>query len=131
MPTWQLKWANASTTTARQSRRRCSPVRNQYKKIFYKVLALCQLLVYNQRQTSNKRKGFLLMNITVTQIPSNHNITVRGGELVDGVFDLDWCNHAGAELEEVTSNAGLDNEYTEKLMVCNKCEAQLIGEEWL
>ena len=49
----------------------------------------------------------------------------------DDIFDLDWCNHAGAEVEELTSDAGLDTERTESIMVCDKCEAQYINEEWV
>ena len=62
-------------------------------------------------------------------------ITVRGGVWDDDIFDEDWCNHAGAEVEEVTSDAGLDSERTVKLPVCDKCGAQFIdnddGGEWL
>lgn len=58
-------------------------------------------------------------------------ITVRGGVFVDGIFDLDWCNHAGAQEEELTSDAGLDTERTQKVLVCDKCEAQKVGKEWI
>lgn len=58
-------------------------------------------------------------------------ITVRGGHWDDDIFDQDWCNHAGAEVEELTSDAGLDTEQTENILVCDKCGAQYIGEEWI
>lgn len=69
--------------------------------------------------------------ITITNNSRAQEITVRGGVFIDGVFDQDWCNHAGAEIEELTSDAGLDNERTSNVLVCDKCEAQQIGEEWI
>lgn len=68
----------------------------------------------------------LVKNIT----PDAQPITVRGGIWDDDIFDQDWCNHAGAELEEITSNAGLDNEKTDTVPVCDKCESQLWFGEW-
>lgn len=65
------------------------------------------------------------MKIAVKRIPSFHDITVRGGVWDENIFDEDWCNHAGASMEEVTSDAGLDTERTENIMVCDKCWRQL------
>lgn len=69
--------------------------------------------------------------ITVQYNDKPVEITVRGGYWDEDVFDQDWCNHAGAEMEELTSDAGLDTERTENVLVCDKCEAQYIGEEWI
>ena len=69
--------------------------------------------------------------ITVQYNDKPVEITVRGGYWDKDVFDQDWCNHAGAEMEELTSDAGLDTERTENVLVCDKCEAQYIGEEWI
>lgn len=69
--------------------------------------------------------------ITVQYNDKPVEITVRGGHWDDDIFDQDWCNHAGAEMEELTSDAGLDTERTENVLVCDKCEAQYIGEEWI
>jgi len=71
------------------------------------------------------------IHITVTKQADLGEVTVRGGAFVDGVFDQDWCNHAGAEVQELTSDAGLDTERTENVTVCDKCEAQYVGEEWI
>ena len=62
-------------------------------------------------------------------IPWPVPITVRGGYWDEDYFSEDWCNHAGAEAEDVTSNAGMDNETTERLQVCDKCRRQYIGDE--
>lgn len=71
------------------------------------------------------------IHIPIKDESSATPVTVRGGYWDDDIFDQDWCNHAGAEMQELTSNPGLDNEYTENILVCDKCEAQYIGEEWV
>ncbi len=71
------------------------------------------------------------IHIPIKQISTKQPITVHGGELDDGCYFMDWCNHDGAEMEEVTSNPGTDYEYTENLLVCDKCPAQYIGDEWI
>ena len=57
-------------------------------------------------------------------------ITVRGGIWDDDIFDQDWCNHAGAELEEV-GNDGSEIDGSVELLVCDKCGAMLIGDSWV
>lgn len=69
--------------------------------------------------------------ITVENNQVAQDITVRGGVFIDGIFDQDWCNHAGAEYLELTSDAGLDTEQTSSVLVCDKCEAQYIHGEWV
>ncbi len=71
------------------------------------------------------------IHIPVQNQSTEQPVTVRGGVWDDDIFDLDWCNHAGAETQELTSDAGLDTERTENVLVCDKCEAQYIGEEWI
>jgi hypothetical protein len=41
------------------------------------------------------------------------------------------CNHAGSHTEMLTQNAGMDDERTVETTVCDRCPAQLIGEEWV
>lgn len=41
------------------------------------------------------------------------------------------CNHAGNHTEMLTENAGMDNERTVETVVCDRCPAQYIGEEWI
>lgn len=45
---------------------------------------------------------------------------------------FDWCNHAGAEIDEVLVDPGLETEFTEKALVCDKCNLICNFEgEWL
>lgn len=57
-------------------------------------------------------------------------ITVRGGVWDDNIFDQDWCNHAGAELEEI-GNDESEIDGSVELLVCDKCGAMLIGDGWV
>ena len=66
--------------------------------------------------------------------PSPVAITVRGGVWDDDIFDQDWCNHAGAEIEDVgiyciDSDSGqfIDDD-SKEMTVCDKCHA-IIGKE--
>lgn len=45
--------------------------------------------------------------------------------------ELIYCNHDGADYEDNTAHGGTDNEYTESILVCDKCEAfKRDGERW-
>ena len=77
------------------------------------------------------------MTINIMQVSKSQPITVRGGVWDDDIFDQDWCNHDGAKIEEVTSSE-FDNDSgqyaqtgTELMLVCDKCEATLVGDEWV
>lgn len=56
-------------------------------------------------------------------------ITAQRFEVVDedGTRELVWCNHAGAEVEEVENDIirpeGIDSVYISRYLQCDKCEA--------
>ena len=63
-------------------------------------------------------------------------ITQVNGETQISVWVDDFCNHAGAEYMDVMtacfdkdSHEWTDND-TERTLVCENCDAQLIGDEW-
>jgi len=66
--------------------------------------------------------------------PSAQPVTVQSGYYNTDEFVVDWCDHAGAELEEVTNHAGLESEYYEQVYFCDKCGAWLSevddGQDW-
>lgn len=77
------------------------------------------------------------MAINIMQASKSQPVTVRGGLWDDDVFDQDWCNHAGAEIEEIPElrwNSDC-HEFTDddstSLAVCDKCNAMLVGDEWV
>lgn len=73
------------------------------------------------------RKGNKV-SIDVKFYSTYEDVTVRGGSYdEEGVFWLDWCNHAGATEED--SYDGYYDQYREQLveyeskwLVCDKCE---------
>jgi hypothetical protein len=68
------------------------------------------------------------MKILVKGESTHEAITVRGGYWDnEGVFWLEWCNHAGAEVEdsfESYYDQGREQmvEWESKWLVCDKCE---------
>lgn len=81
------------------------------------------------------------MTINVLQPGLVERITVRGGVWDDDVFDQDWCNHAGAEVEDVltdrfdTDLGQFVNDDSEAMLVCDKCGSTFVpddnGGEWV
>jgi len=79
--------------------------------------------------TLDKLKGTTHLNIT--------QIEDEDGETQISVWVDDFCNHAGAEYMDVPS-ACFDkdshqwiNDDSERRLVCENCDAQLIGDEWV
>lgn len=77
----------------------------------------------------------MTIHIPVQNKSVEQPITVRGGVWDDDIFDLDWCNHDGAEKEMLTSYAGTDHEREDEHLVCDKCDARFVetddGGEWV
>lgn len=65
-------------------------------------------------------------------------ITVQSFEIIDkDEIDLVWCNHAGAIEEEhdgeVYNPNGTYHEWTQRVIVCNKCDAwrDALLDDWI
>lgn len=66
------------------------------------------------------------MNIKINYVPSHEAITVQGGFIDNGEFQMEWCNHTGAEESESnTWSASATGEpvfHKEVFNACDKCD---------
>lgn len=79
----------------------------------------------------NRMLAIAGLTIPVNYLPGNEPVTVQIKE--NGV--VIHCDHAGAAYEDITFNAGLDDERTERHLACDKCPAWFMktddGGEWI
>lgn len=75
------------------------------------------------------------MKIGVKYFESFEFITVQGGFWENGEFEMEWCNHHGAD-EEIVTHTGWNyskediDEWHERIMACDKCEMFDRGDGW-